>query len=370
MAEAFGPQRLHLDGRREVKMADKVGFGMVGCGVIAPFHAKGIEETPGAELVAACDPNEAAAKEFCETHNNIPSYTVLEKMLNREDLHAVCICTPSGMHSDQAVAAARARKHVLCEKPLDITLPKIDRMIQVCREEGVKLGGIFQRRTYPTSIQVRDAVQNGLLGRMVLADIYQKFYRSPEYYLSGAWRGTWAMDGGGALMNQGVHGIDLLLWIMGDVKSVVAKADHLVRDIEVEDTAAAIVTFQNGAFGVIEGATSCNPGQEARFELHGEKGTIVLTDAGIRRWAVAKGDKHLAEDEDIAPQEERAHGVADPKAISAEGHITLISDFVDAIQNDREPMVTPESARKPVELILAIYESATTGREVTLPLTY
>ncbi len=349
-------------------MADKVGFGMVGCGVIAPFHAKGIRETPDAELAAACDPNEEAAQKFSEEHNSVPYYTDLEEMLERDDVDAVCICTPSGMHSDQAVMAARAKKHVLCEKPLDITLPKIDRMIAVCREEGVKLGGIFQRRTYEASRRVRDAVHSGLLGRMVLGDIYQKFYRSPEYYRSGAWRGTWEMDGGGALMNQGVHGIDLLLWIMGDVKSVVARADHLVRDIEVEDTAAAIVTFENGALGVIEGATSCNPGEAARLELHGERGTIILTDSGIARWAVAKGGRHLAENHKIARQEERAHGVSDPRAISAEGHIALIRDFVDAIKNDREPMVTPESARKPVELILAIYESARTGQEVTLPL--
>jgi UDP-N-acetyl-2-amino-2-deoxyglucuronate dehydrogenase len=349
-------------------MDEKIGFGIIGCGVIAPFHAKAIQETPDAELVAACDPVEEAARKFSAEHNNLPYHTNLEEMLKRDDVHAVCICTPSGMHSDQAVAAARAKKHVLCEKPLDITLPKIDRMIAACKEEGVKLGGIFQRRTYPASIQVRDAVQGGLLGKMVLGDIYQKFYRSPEYYRSGAWRGTWEMDGGGALMNQGVHGIDLLLWIMGDVKSIVAKADHLVRDIEVEDTAAAIVTFQNGAFGVIEGATSCNPGQETKLELHGDKGTIILTDAGIQRWALSTPDKHLAEDKDIAPQEKIAHGVSDPKAISVEGHIALVRDLVEAIKNDRQPMVTPESARKPVELILAIYESARTGREVTLPL--
>ncbi len=347
-------------------MADKVGFGMIGCGTIAPFHAKGISETADAELVAACDPMEEFARKFSEDHDNVPYYTDLENMLKRDDVDAVCICTPSGMHSDQAVMAAEAKKHVLCEKPLDITLPKIDRMIEVCKKQGVKLGGVFQRRTYEASKKVRDAVQGGLLGRMVLGDIYQKFYRSPEYYRSGAWRGTWEMDGGGALMNQGVHGIDILLWVMGDVRSVIARADHLVRDIEVEDTVAAIVTFENGAFGVVEGATSCNPGEVARLELHGEKGTIILTDSGIVRWAVAKGDKHLAEDEILAPQEERAHGVADPKAISAEGHVALIRDFVDAIQNDREPMVSPESARKPVELILAIYESAKTGREVTL----
>jgi len=349
-------------------MADRIGFGMVGCGVIAPFHATGIKETPGAFLAAACDPNEEAAKGFSASHGSIPFYTDLEEMLQRDDVQAVCICTPSGVHSDQAVMAARAKKHVLCEKPLDITLPKIDRMIRVCREEGVKLGGIFQRRTYEATRKAREAVQGGLLGKMVLGDVYQKFYRSPEYYRSGAWRGTWALDGGGALMNQGVHGIDILLWIMGDVKSVIAKADHLVRDIEVEDTAIAIVTFENGAFGVVEGATSCNPGEVAKLELHGEKGTIILTDSGIVRWAVAKGDRHLAQDEKMASAEERAHGVSDPRAISAEGHVALIRDFVDAINNNREPMVTPESARKPVELILAIYESARTGREVTLPL--
>jgi UDP-N-acetyl-2-amino-2-deoxyglucuronate dehydrogenase len=188
-----------------------------------------------------------------------------------------------------------------------------------------------------------------------------KYYRSPEYYKSAGWRGTWELDGGGALMNQGVHGIDLLLWMAGDVESVVAQTDHLVRDIEVEDTAVAILKFKNGAFGVIEGTTSVTPGQGARFELHGNDGTVILRDGKIGAW-------HVPDVPQPGTGEEAEGGKAhsDPKAITATGHVFLVEDMCQAIFEDRDPHITGESARKAVDLILAIYESSRTNKRVYL----
>jgi UDP-N-acetyl-2-amino-2-deoxyglucuronate dehydrogenase len=239
--------------------------------------------------------------------------------------------------------------------------------MEAVHRAGIKLEVIFQRRTYETSRRVREAVQSGLLGQMTLADAYLKYYRSPAYYKSADWRATWALDGGGALMNQGVHGIDLLLWIAGDVESVYAKAEAKVRDIEVEDTCVALLTFKNGAYGVIEGTTSSNPGEPTAFYLHGDRGTIVLTDDGIAKWAVAEDRTVLAQnDPHCCVDRTGPSAVADPAAIGRVGHQAQVDDLCLAIQEDREPMVTGESARKAVELILAIYESADTGREVRL----
>ena len=194
----------------------------------------------------------------------------------------VCVCTPSGNHGEVTIAAAEAGIHVLCEKPIEITDEKLTAMIDACRKHGVKLGGIFQRRTLPAAIKTREAIQSGKLGKMVLGDAYLKYYRSPEYYKSAGWRGTWELDGGGALMNQGIHGIDLITWMMGDVHSVVAKCGTLVRDIEVEDTAVAIVKYKNGAYGVIQGTTSVYPGLDTRFEVHGSSAPSSSTTTASR----------------------------------------------------------------------------------------
>lgn len=281
-------------------------------------------------------------------------------MLTLPELDAVCICLPSGQHAEAAIAAADAGKHILCEKPIDITLERIDRMLDAVERSGVKLGCVYQRRTMPEAIAARKAIQEGQLGRMVLGDAYLKYYRSPEYYRSAGWRGTWQLDGGGALMNQGVHGIDLLQWMMGDIASVFAYAAPLVRDIEVEDTAVVAVRFKNGAFGVIQGTTSVYPGQETRFELHGENGSLIFGDQGIQTWTVKDGE--LARPEATTGT---ASG-SDPRNISLEGHRILIDDLIDAIHYDRAPMVDGREARKAVAVIMAIYESARTGQEVRL----
>jgi UDP-N-acetyl-2-amino-2-deoxyglucuronate dehydrogenase len=341
-------------------MSNKLRFAIVGAGVISSLHARAIKGNPEAELVALSDVIEENAKKLAVEYG-IPSiYTDYREMLQRSDVDVVCLCVPSGMHAEIAIAAAQAGKHILCEKPLDTTIEKMDAMIREAREAGVKLGVIYQRRVFPAAIAARKAVQDNKLGKLVLGDAYLKYYRSQEYYDSAGWRGTWELDGGGALMNQGVHGIDLIQWIVGDVESVFARSAALVRNIEVEDTAVAVVKYVNGAYGVIQGTTSVWPGQETRFEIHGEKGSIVFADSGIKQWEFMDGDSAVP---DAASNKSASNDAAN---ISADGHYILVNDMIEAIREDRDPMVTGEDASKAVKLILAIYESARTGQEVKL----
>jgi UDP-N-acetyl-2-amino-2-deoxyglucuronate dehydrogenase len=346
---------------------DKLKWGIIGCGVIAPWHADSVVASAHADLNAVCDIDVGKGQAFAERYGGVASYEDYHEMLQDAGLDAVSICTPSGLHSEMTIAAARAGVHVLCEKPMAIAVPQMDAMMQAVEEAGTKLEVIFQRRTYPTTQIVREAVQSGVLGQLTLADAYLKYYRSPAYYQSADWRATWALDGGGALMNQGVHGIDVLAWIMGDVESVYAKAQAKARDIEVEDTAVALITFRNGALGVIEGTTSSNPGEPTTFYFHGEKGTIVLDDKGIQKWAVAEDKSVVAEnDPDKCVSRAGRSATADPTSIGRAGHQAQLDDLCMAIAEDREPMVTAASARKAVELILAIYASAQSGREIQI----
>jgi len=341
-------------------MSGKIRFAIVGAGVISPFHAKAIAANDKAELVAIADVVEEKARKLANDFSVKDVYTDYQEMLKRDDIDVINVCTPSGLHAEVTIAAAEAGKHVFCEKPLDITLEKMEKMIRTTRERGVKLGVVYQRRTLPAAIAARDAVRSGKLGKLVLGDAYLKYYRSQEYYNSAGWRGTWELDGGGALMNQGVHGIDLIQWMVGDVESVFAHAAPLVRDIPVEDTAVAVLKYKNGAFGVIQGTTSVYPGMESRFEIHGEKGTIIFGDSGIKQW------KFIDSDEKAPDVQGTLAASSSATNISASGHAILIDDMIRAIQENRDPMVTGEEASKAVKVILAIYESARTGKEVRL----
>jgi len=341
-------------------LKDVVRFGILGAGVISASHAKAITGNTRAELLSICDLDLNKGKQLGQEYGVKHIFNDLNEMLALKELDVVSICLPSGMHEAAAIAAANAGKHIFCEKPLDITLEKIDRIIEAVERNHVKLGCVYQRRTMPEAIAARNAIREGKLGRMVLGDAYLKYYRSPEYYQSAGWRGTWKHDGGGALMNQGVHGIDLIQWMMGDIDSVFAHTAALVRDIEVEDTAVVAVKFKSGAFGVIQGTTSVYPGQDTRFELHGENGSFIFGDKGIQTWAVLNGEV------DRPVESDATNPGANPKDISLEGHIILIEDLVSAILEDREPLVNGPEARKAVAVIMAIYESSRTGKEVFL----
>lgn len=359
----------------------KIGWGIVGYGVIGKTHARAVTRAPDAELLAVCDINPACEKVLREQGYKTPFYGSLKEMLRQQpDIQAVSICTPSGLHYRGALEAARAGRHVLSEKPLDITLNNMDRMIDGCEKAGVKLGCIFQRRTQQVNILARQALRRKLLGKMVMGDCYQKYYRSPAYYRTADWRGTWKLDGGGALMNQAVHGIDLLLWMMGDVESVFTYSGTLVRKIEVEDTSVTVVRFKNGALGNIVGTTSVVPGQSCELMLHGERGSIFIKGDESRCY-IGKEVKGVHKPEEITlekllgvksaagPAKAKTSSVAsDNTALSLGGHTLQVQDLCQAIRRNREPMITGRDARRAVELILAIYRSWKTRKEVKLPL--
>ncbi|MCL6518472.1 MAG: Gfo/Idh/MocA family oxidoreductase [Armatimonadetes bacterium] len=344
-------------------MKDKVGYGIIGCGVIAPWHAGAVSRIPDAELIAVCDIVPEKAEKIKNDFGAKYVYTDYKEMLKRDDIDIVSICTPSGMHADMGIDAALAGKHVMTEKPIDISLEKIDKLIQTCAEQKVKLACIFQRRTSPLWQLVKKTIDAGKLGKLVLGDAYLKYFRSQEYYDSAGWRGTWALDGGGALMNQGVHCVDLLRWIMGPIDTIFGFADHLVRKIEVEDTSVAAIRFKNGAFGVLEGTTSVTPGMNHRLEFHGEKGTILVDGENIVRWDVPGEDK---QEVTKSLQDQVGNASSDPTAISQHGHQVQIADLIAAVKEDREPMVNGAEARHAVEVILAVYQSARTGQPVKL----
>ncbi len=355
----------------------KIGWGIIGYGVIGPVHAKAATLAPDAELLAVCDIDPAREAALRKDGYTVPFYTSHKEMLRKEPrIQAVSICTPSGLHYQGTIDAARAGRHVLSEKPMDISLSHMDRMIDACDKAGVKLGCIFQRRTEPASILAKKALGRNILGKLVLGDSVQKYYRSPAYYRSAGWRGTWKLDGGGALMNQAVHGIDLLLWLMGDAESVFTYSDHIVRDIEVEDTSVSVVRFANGAIGNIIGTTSVVPGQGCKTRIHGEKGSIILGEGPIQCWTsrLVKGHHQVREvDLTLKAKTPRAGrktdgSASDNTALSSDGHAMQLQDLCTAIRRNREPMVPGVEARRSVELILAIYRSWKTRREVRLPL--
>jgi len=346
-----------------------VGFGIVGCGMIAGFHSKAIADLPDARLVACYDTVPEAADRFGD-QSDCHVYHDLEDMLGDGEVDVVTICTPSGAHLDPAVAAADAGKHVIVEKPLEVTLARCDAIIDAAQKRGVTLSTIFPSRFHDSSQALKRAVEEGRFGRFTLGDAYVKWYRNQEYYDSGAWRGTWKLDGGGALMNQAIHSVDLLTWLMGPVSSITAQTATLAHDrIEVEDTVVATLRFESGALGVIEASTAVYPGYLKRIELHGDGGTAVLEEEDIKIWDFAETTE---QDEQIkrqmAGRTETGGGASDPAAIGHHGHRAQFADVLEAIQEKRPPFIDGQQGRRSVEIILGIYKAADSGQLVQLPL--
>ena len=342
----------------------QVRMGVVGMGFIGKFHCDAMQEVPEAHLVAVADAKKVPNLKKVEDEYNAKAYDKVEPLLKRDDIDAVSLGTPSGLHGETSVAAAKNKKHVLTEKPIEITLPKADAMIKACRDNKVKLGVISQRRWDEGMKELKKAVDEGTLGHLVLGDAYVKWYRNQQYYDSGDWRGTWKLDGGGCLMNQGIHTVDCFQWLMGEVESVTAQVDLLAHErIEVEDVAHALVRFKNGALGTLIASTAIYPGMDERIEVSGSQGTMVVNKSTLTMREIM-GEKKTEEVEEV----ERGSGAADPQAITNEGHVAQIKDFCNAILNDHEPLINGEEGRRPLEIILAIYESARTGQSVKLPL--
>ena len=325
--------------------------------------AKELDHVEGGELVAACSRNEDNVRAFAATHGVRHWFTDYRRLVEHEDVDVVIVSLPTGLHADVTIAASHAGKHALVEKPLDINLERADRMIGVSRANNTKLGVIFQMRFGSVARALKEAVDSGRLGRVFLADAVDKSSRTAAYYDSAAWRGTRALEGGGCLMTQSIHIIDLLQYMMGPVRSVMGRVATQVHDIEVEDTATAVVNFESGAIGIIESTSSVPTALKSRLELHGERGTVV---------ANAQYDKFLlwdVEGDEGAVEVEESFeltDIDDPWAYPQTRHRVQLQDMVDAIREDRDPVLTGEDARVSLAIIMAIYESSREGREVHL----
>ena len=340
-----------------------MNLGIIGGGMIAQFHAKAILAMDGGNLHSVYIRNPEKAADFAAEHNCV-AYSDLDAFLADPALEIVTIATPSGAHLEPALSAAKAGKHIICEKPLEVTVERVDQMISAAESAGVTLAGIFNRRFHPAMTQLKQAIESGRFGQLTLCEASVKWYRDQAYYDSGAWRGTWKLDGGGALMNQSIHAIDQLLYLAGPVKRVSASIACLAHEnIEVEDTAVAIVEFKSGARGVIQGSTACwsSNGHPAEIQLCGDHGSVFLSDESFRVWdftSSADQDTEVNAELMCNSQSSQGLGANDPSAINFAGHQKNFEDVVKAIKSGTTPSTSGAESRKAVALICAIYQSA------------
>jgi predicted dehydrogenase len=357
---------------------------------VGEWHVRTVPTVPGCRLVAVCDvdSNRSAAALEKNHLSGVPQYTDVREMLRREQIDVVHVCTPSGAHLDPCVAAMEAGKHVICEKPLEIHTDRVDRMIEVARTNNVRLAGIFQNRWNDANRALKTAADEKRYGRISWAGSFTPWYRPDKYYEEGGWRGTWKLDGGGAVMNQSVHSIDLLQWIVGPVKSVSAyAASRIHASIEVEDTLSAALQFENGAFGTIVGTTAMFPGQPARIEVGGENGTAVSEnglkifkfrddrpgDAELRlklappppEGTAAKIRSQIGEEQynHLFPRVGKgaSGGGASNTDVALDLHGRNILAILKAWEEGRDAETSGPEARKAVAIVLAMYESARNG---------
>ncbi len=328
------------------------GVGIVGAGMIGAVHAQALGEVEGARLVAVAESRESTGGRLAGAHG-VEWHADLEDLLRRPDVDVVIICTPSGLHSEEAVVAAGARKHVITEKPMATTLDGADRMIRACREAGVILSVIFQYRFNRDVLRLKRAIEAGLFGRPVLGNAFVHWHRTQAYYEErDGWRGTWALDGGGALMNQSIHAIDLLRWFLGPVEDLCAYAGTLTHEIEAEDTATAALRFENGAMGTIQGTTSAHEDRPIRIEIQGTEGRAALEGPRLAVWQPGREEEVLTprELEDLPEsREDEPLGTA---------HRRQLRRIFAALREGKEPPVPGEEAREAVEIILRIYRAA------------
>jgi UDP-N-acetyl-2-amino-2-deoxyglucuronate dehydrogenase len=346
-----------------------LGFAIVGCGMIARFHARALADVPGTRLVALVSRHPANARAVAESAGTACDiYTELAPVLSRNDVQVVIVTTPSGAHLEPAVAAANAGKHVVVEKPLEITLERCDRIIDACRRHGVKLCTIFPSRFGDANQALKAAVDAGRFGRVTLGETTCKWWRPQSYYDEGGWKGTKGLDGGGALMNQAIHNVDLLSWMMGPVTHINGFTATLAHErIEVEDTAVACLRFASGALGIIQATTSVHPGLPKTIAVHGDHGTAVIEQDDVLRWDFTpETPEDRALKERFAQKTGASGGSSNPAAISHVGHARQLADFVKAIETGGQPLIDGREGRKAVEIILAIYQSAEAGRTMEL----
>ena len=349
---------------------------IIGIGGIARLHAKALADIPGIELVAACCRTEEKGKAFA-TEFGCTWHADAAKMLRREKPDFVTVATPSGAHLEAVMAAVRRGVHVICEKPLEITLKRIDRMIAAAGKAGITLGAIFPQRFNPVVRTVHDAAAAGRFGPLAIAASYVPWWRDDAYYGAGRWQGTKALDGGGALMNQSIHGVDALQWIVGatmpglpagenpveSVMALTAIRAHDAERLEVEDTCVAVLRFKNGALGQLLAATSLYPGQLRRFLFGGRDGTAEIQEEQLVTWRFrgeAVGDESTRAA--FGGASGTSGGAADPMAINYSCHTRNFEDFIAALNAGRPPALDGLEGRKAVAIVEACYRSARTGR--------
>lgn len=351
-------------------MSRPLGFAIVGCGMIARFHVRALGDIPGTKVTALVSRTPASAEKLLTETGlaRCPIHTDLASALRQADVDAVIVTTPSGAHLEPAVAAANAKKHVVVEKPLEITPERCERIIQACDHNGVKLCTIFPSRFGDANMELKKAVEAGRFGKLTLGETTCKWWRTQQYYDEGGWKGTKALDGGGALMNQAIHNVDLLLWMMGPATHVSGFTATLAHErIEVEDTAVACLRFANGALGVIQATTSVFPGYPKTIAVHGDRGSAVIEQDDVMKWDFTpETPDDIRVKERFASKAGASGGAADPKAISHTGHARQLTDFVRAIQTNTQPLVDGREGQRAVVLICAIYESAAKGLTVKL----
>jgi len=332
-------------------VSKKIGFGIWGCGMVAGIHAQSICDIESAGLIGVADVVPANAKKMAEQFS-CQVFETYEAMLQDSRIDVVCICTPSGFHADNAIKALQHKKHVILEKPMALTVEDADAVVEAVKASGCHLTVISQMRFSDDVQKVKKLLKEEAFGKLAFCDLYMKYWRDPEYYAASAWRGTFKFDGGGALMNQGIHGVDLIMYLVGNATLLKGRVKTRTHNIEVEDTAVALLEFENGAVGVIEGSTSAYPGFSRRIEIQGDKGYVVLTENHITELMV-NGEQCVIESEPKA-----ASGSSDPGAIGTYYHTLQIRNMIETIRGNETLLVNAEDGRRAVKMVLDIYKSS------------
>lgn len=331
-----------------ISMNKVVRFGILGCGMVAAFHAAALAQIENAVLVGVADADPNRAKVFAE-ERGVTAYTDYTQMLADASVDAVCICTPSGFHTKNTLQALVTGKHVVLEKPMTLTVEDADRVIDACERYGKLVTVISQFRFSDDVQRVKELVDEGAFGTLAFCNLSMKYWRDPSYYANSNWKGTYAIDGGGALINQGIHGVDLLLHIMGDAKVVAAKTRTAFHNIEAEDSAVALLEFANGCLGTLEASTCTYPGFERKIEIYGSEGCAFLRENRLEKLIVH--GKTL-----IDRKVETVHTSADPAAMSCDQHRLQLQNFVGAINGEEPLMIDPKQGRRAVKLVQEVYQ--------------
>ncbi len=341
----------------------KLGYAVVGLG-IGMAHVDAALANPNCELIAVCDLITEKMTQVQAKKSDVQMYVDYQKMLDHPEIDIVSICVPSGMHAAFAVAALEAGKHILCEKPIELTVERAMPIEAARLRTGKKAGIVFQNRNNACMRPMKEAIDTGRLGRIYLGTFSVKWYRDDAYY--EGWHGTWDMDGGGSLINQSVHTVDLMQWLMGDVESVTSEMRIVDHSIETEDMTASLIRFKSGAVATFVSTTCAYPGICTAIQVYGTGGSVEADGDSLTAWKLRDADDE-DEEEDMLErygQGNRMAAIMDPTMVA--GHQSMVDDIIDAVRLDRDPQVLPCEAMKAVRIINAVYESARTGKTVVL----